>query len=106
MLKKVHPRIQKDTIRLIGHRGSVRRTMTQTNQALSKDQNQLAEELLKICQRMSWKRDLPALLDLKATEPTKLWGRTEPAFFCLIRNGASSGQRSHLAVRKFALMLA
>ena len=45
-----------------------------TNQALSKYQTQLAEELLTICQRMNSERDLGALLDLIANEATKLVG--------------------------------
>jgi Nif-specific regulatory protein len=59
--------------------------MTPTNQALSKDQNQLAEELLKICQRMSSERDLAALLDLIANEATKLMGADRASLFLLDR---------------------
>jgi Nif-specific regulatory protein len=59
--------------------------MNPTSQALSKNQNQLAEELLKICQRMSSERDLAALLDLIANEATKLMGADRASLFLLDR---------------------
>ena len=59
--------------------------MTPTDQALSKDKNQIAEELLKICQRMSSERDLAALLDLIANEATKLMGADRASLFLLDR---------------------
>ena len=59
--------------------------MNPTNQASAKDQNQLAEELLKICQRMSSERDLAALLDLIANEATKLMGADRASLFLLDR---------------------
>jgi len=59
--------------------------MTPTNQALSRDQNHLAEELLKICQRMSSERDLGALLDLIVNEATKLMGADRASLFLLDR---------------------
>ena len=57
--------------------------MTPINQASSKDQNHLAEELLKICQRMSSERNLAALLDLIANEATKLMGADRASLFLL-----------------------
>ena len=59
--------------------------MTPTNQVSSTDQNHLAEELLKICQRMSSERDLGALLDLIANEATKLMGADRASLFLLDR---------------------
>ena len=61
--------------------------MIPTNQASSKDQNQLAEELLKICQRMSSERNLAALLDLIANEATQLMGADRASLFLLDRKG-------------------
>lgn len=49
------------------------------------NQNHLAEELLKICQRMSSERDLGALLDLIANEATKLMGADRSSLFLLDR---------------------
>jgi signal transduction protein with GAF and PtsI domain len=63
--------------------------MNPTNQPSSKDQNHLAEELLKICQRMSSERDLAALLDLIANEATKLMGADRASLFLLDRERAS-----------------
>jgi Nif-specific regulatory protein len=59
--------------------------MNPTNQASSKDQNHLAEQLLKICQRMSSERNLAALLDLIANEATKLMGADRASLFLLDR---------------------
>ena len=59
--------------------------MDPTNQPASKNQNHLAEELLKICQRMSSERDLAALLDLIANEATKLMGADRASLFLLDR---------------------
>jgi Nif-specific regulatory protein len=59
--------------------------MDPTNQLSSKNQNHLAEELLKICQRMSSERDLAALLDLIANEATKLMGADRASLFLLDR---------------------
>jgi Nif-specific regulatory protein len=59
--------------------------MDPTNQPSSKNQNHLAEELLKICQRMSSERDLAALLDLIANEATKLMGADRASLFLLDR---------------------
>jgi transcriptional regulator with GAF, ATPase, and Fis domain len=59
--------------------------MTPPNQASSKDQDHLAEELLKICQRMSSERNLAALLDLIANEATKLMGADRASLFLLDR---------------------
>ena len=59
--------------------------MNPTNQPPSNDQNHLAEELLKICQRMSSERDLAALLDLIANEATKLMGADRASLFLLDR---------------------
>jgi len=59
--------------------------MDPTNQASSKDQNHLAEQLLKICQRMSSERNLVALLDLIANEATKLMGADRASLFLLDR---------------------
>ena len=61
--------------------------MNPTNQASSKVQNQLAEELLKICQRMSSERNLAALLDLIANEATQLMGADRASLFLLDRKG-------------------
>ena len=61
--------------------------MNPTNQASSKDQNHLAEELLKICQRMSSERNLAALLDLIANEATQLMGADRASLFLLDRKG-------------------
>jgi transcriptional regulator with GAF, ATPase, and Fis domain len=61
--------------------------MNPTNQASSKDQNHLAEQLLKICQRMSSERNLAALLDLIANEATKLMGADRASLFLLDRKG-------------------
>jgi uncharacterized protein YigA (DUF484 family) len=80
--------------------------MNPTNQASSKDQNHLAEQLLKICQRMSSERNLAALLDLIANEATKLMGADRASLFLLDRERGSFGQRLCLAVRRFVLMLA
>jgi Nif-specific regulatory protein len=49
------------------------------------NQPHLAEELLKICQRMSSERDLGALLDLIANEATKLMGADRASLFLLDR---------------------
>jgi transcriptional regulator with GAF, ATPase, and Fis domain len=57
--------------------------MDPTNQASSKDQNQLAKQLLKICQRMSSERNLVALLDLIVNEATKLIGGDRASLFLL-----------------------
>src|SRR5262245_40481231 len=59
--------------------------MTPTNQVSSKGQTHLAEELLKICQRMSSERDLGTLLDLIANEATKLMGADRASLFLLDR---------------------
>jgi signal transduction histidine kinase/ActR/RegA family two-component response regulator len=59
--------------------------MTPINQASFKDQNHLAEQLLKICQRMSSERNLVALLDLIANEATKLVGADRASLFLLDR---------------------
>jgi len=59
--------------------------MDPTNQPSSKNQNHLAEELLKICQRMTSERDLAALLDLIANEATKLMGADRASLFLLDR---------------------
>ncbi len=59
--------------------------MNPANQPSSNDQNHLAEELLKICQRMSSERDLAALLDLIANEATKLMGADRASLFLLDR---------------------
>ncbi len=59
--------------------------MTPINQASFKDQNHLAEQLLKICQRMSSERNLVALLDLIANEATKLMGADRASLFLLDR---------------------
>src|SRR4030095_16510605 len=61
------------------------KAMNPTNQASSKDQNHLAEQLLKICQRMSSERNLAALLDLIANEATKLMGADRASLFLLDR---------------------
>jgi Nif-specific regulatory protein len=57
--------------------------MDTTDQPLPKEQNNLAEELLKICQKMSSERDLGALLDLIANEATKLMGADRASLFLL-----------------------
>jgi Nif-specific regulatory protein len=59
--------------------------MDLTNQPLSKEHNHLAEELLKICQRMNSERELGALLDLIATEATKLMEADRASLFLLDR---------------------
>ena len=59
--------------------------MDPANQPLSREQTHLAEELLKICQRMSSERDLGALLDLIANEATKLMGADRASLFLLDR---------------------
>jgi GAF domain-containing protein len=59
--------------------------MTPINQASFKDQNHLAEQLLKICQQMSSERNLVALLDLIANEATKLMGADRASLFLLDR---------------------
>lgn len=59
--------------------------MNPIDQPLSKNQNHLAEELLKICQRMNSERDLGALLDLIANEATKLMGADRASLFLLDR---------------------
>lgn len=59
--------------------------MTPINQASFNDQNHLAEQLLKICQRMSSERNLVALLDLIANEATKLMGADRASLFLLDR---------------------
>jgi Nif-specific regulatory protein len=59
--------------------------MDLTNQRFSNQQNQLAEELLKICQKMSSERDLGTLLDLIANEATKLLAAERASLFLLDR---------------------
>jgi Nif-specific regulatory protein len=59
--------------------------MNPTNQSSSKNQDHLAEELLKICQRMNSERDLGALLDLICNEATKLMGADRASLFLLDR---------------------
>src|SRR5262245_54387674 len=59
--------------------------MNPTTKASSKDQNHLAEQLLKICQRMSSERNLVALLDLIANEATKLMRADRASLFLLDR---------------------
>jgi transcriptional regulator with GAF, ATPase, and Fis domain len=59
--------------------------MNPINQASFKDQNHLAEQLLKICQRMSSERNLVALLDLIAKEATKLIKADRASLFLLDR---------------------
>ena len=59
--------------------------MDPANQPLSREQTHLAEDLLKICQRMSSERDLGALLDLIANEATKLMGADRASLFLLDR---------------------
>ena len=54
-------------------------------QTLSEKQARLAEELLKICQRMNSERDLGALLDLIANEATKLMEADRASLFLLDR---------------------
>jgi Nif-specific regulatory protein len=51
----------------------------------SKGQNHLADELLKICQKMSSERDLVALLDLITNESTKLMDADRASLFLLDR---------------------
>jgi Nif-specific regulatory protein len=53
------------------------------------DKNHLAKELLKVCQKMNSERDVSALLDLIATEATKLMGADRASLFLLDRE---SGQ--------------
>src|SRR5215471_11550082 len=59
--------------------------MDTTNQTSSRDQNHLAQQLLKICQRMSSERNLVALLDLIANEATKLMRADRASLFLLDR---------------------
>ena len=59
--------------------------MDLTNQSLSKQHNHLAEDLLKICQRMNSEREVGALLDLIATEATKLLEADRASLFLLDR---------------------
>jgi Nif-specific regulatory protein len=59
--------------------------MDSTKPPLPEDQSHLAEELLKICQKMSSKRDLGSLLDLIANEATKLMGADRASLFLLDR---------------------
>ena len=59
--------------------------MNPTNQPLFMEQNQLVEELLTICQKMSSERDLGTLLDLIANEATKLMGADRASLFLLDR---------------------
>jgi Nif-specific regulatory protein len=59
--------------------------MDLTNQPLSKQHNHLAEDLLKICQRMNSEREVGALLDLIATEATKLLEADRASLFLLDR---------------------
>ncbi|HEU4343666.1 MAG TPA: GAF domain-containing protein, partial [Candidatus Binatia bacterium] len=59
--------------------------MEMINNRFSKEHNQLAEELLKICQKMSSERDLGALLDLIANEATKLMQAERASLFLLDR---------------------
>jgi Nif-specific regulatory protein len=56
-----------------------------TNQSLSKQHNHLAEDLLKICQRMNSEREVGALLDLIANEATKLLEAERASLFLLDR---------------------
>ena len=49
------------------------KAMNPANQPSSNDQNHLAEELLKICQRMSSERDLAALLGHESLETTAVY---------------------------------
>lgn len=51
----------------------------------SNEPNYLAEELLKVCQKMSSERDLGALLDLIANEATKLMRADRASLFLLDR---------------------
>src|SRR5215475_3587569 len=59
--------------------------MDTINQTSSRDQNHLAQQLLKICQRMSSERNLVALLDLIANEATKLMRADRASLFLLDR---------------------
>ena len=59
--------------------------MDPANQPLSREQTRLAEELLKICQRMNSERDLGELLDLIANEATKLMEADRASLFLLDR---------------------
>jgi Nif-specific regulatory protein len=59
--------------------------MNFTNQSLSKQHNPLAEDLLKICQRMNSEREVGALLDLIATEATRLLEADRASLFLLDR---------------------
>ena len=59
--------------------------MDSTNQPLSKQHNNLADDLLKICQRMNSEREVGALLDLIATEATKLMEAERASLFLLDR---------------------
>jgi Nif-specific regulatory protein len=60
--------------------------MNSIHRLLSKEPNNLAEELLKICQKMSSERDVGALLDLIANEATKLMGADRASLFLLDRD--------------------
>jgi Nif-specific regulatory protein len=60
--------------------------MNSTDQSSSKQQSHLAENLLKICQRMNSERDLGALLDLIANEATNLMGADRASLFLLDRD--------------------
>src|SRR5918996_3790606 len=55
------------------------------DQARSNDRSYLAEELLKVCQKMSSERDLGTLLDLIANEATKLMRADRASLFLLDR---------------------
>lgn len=55
------------------------------DQAPFNERNYLAEELLKVCQKMSSERDLGALLDLIANEATKLMRAERASLFLLDR---------------------
>lgn len=59
--------------------------MNATTQPFAQRQKLLAEELLKICQRMSSERDLAALLDLIAKEATELMEADRASLFMLDR---------------------
>jgi Nif-specific regulatory protein len=56
-----------------------------TNQSLAKQHNHLSEDLLKICQRMNSEREVGALLDLIATEATRLLEADRASLFLLDR---------------------
>ena len=76
------------------------------NQPLSKEHNHLAEELLKICQKMSSERELGALLDLIATEATNLLGADRASLFLLDRERGELWSKIALGSKRFGLMLA